>query len=328
MTKNNFFILAGIVLLIVFFIFKYQVSYSQIQSQGILTKNIFFVQINNLRIYKIVQSNSDIGRFLILAVRDAGWRCLRFAYEESLTGLNCNLNLRRLIINKGVSIKINEKTQLLFRDRQKADITSFKENDKINVYGRMNLKDGIMEALIVRNLSRQSLPISSPSPVIPTSTTPTPTLDSIEGFLKKQGSSIYMWGSYVLTTKDGKTYLVKADNLKVENLLSDLADKNVLVRIYGDIKYQDLEGGFWSIIAKRVEEIKDKNGSQKNPQCFVGGCSAHICSSDPFVITTCEWKPEYACYRNARCEIQKDGNCGWTITPEVEQCLQKAQNTR
>lgn len=54
--------------------------------------------------------------------------------------------------------------------------------------------------------------------------------------------------------------------------------------------------------------------------CIVTGCSGQICS-DQEVITTCEWKKEYACYRNARCERQANGQCGWTLTLELQQCL-------
>ncbi len=54
--------------------------------------------------------------------------------------------------------------------------------------------------------------------------------------------------------------------------------------------------------------------------CRATGCSGHICS-DQDVITTCEWRPEYACYQNARCEIQETGQCGWTMDDTLRQCL-------
>lgn len=55
--------------------------------------------------------------------------------------------------------------------------------------------------------------------------------------------------------------------------------------------------------------------------CYVGGCSGQICSDREGVISTCEWREEYACYQNAICERQPDGQCGWTPTPELEACL-------
>ncbi|MEN9653970.1 MAG: hypothetical protein RL235_82, partial [Chlamydiota bacterium] len=55
--------------------------------------------------------------------------------------------------------------------------------------------------------------------------------------------------------------------------------------------------------------------------CYVGGCSSQICSDQQGVVTTCEYKEEYACYKTAKCERQADGKCGWTQTPELIACL-------
>jgi len=55
-------------------------------------------------------------------------------------------------------------------------------------------------------------------------------------------------------------------------------------------------------------------------ECHPTGCSGQICS-DQDVITTCEYRDEYACYETATCERQPEGNCGWTPTEELEQCL-------
>jgi hypothetical protein len=56
------------------------------------------------------------------------------------------------------------------------------------------------------------------------------------------------------------------------------------------------------------------------PACRRTGCSGQVCA-DQEVVTTCEWKPEYACYDTALCERQADGGCGFTPTPELTQCL-------
>jgi eight-cysteine-cluster-containing protein len=58
--------------------------------------------------------------------------------------------------------------------------------------------------------------------------------------------------------------------------------------------------------------------------CAVAGCSMQLCvSADEAatIVTTCEYRPEYACYREASCEPQADGQCGWTETAELRQCL-------
>lgn len=60
-------------------------------------------------------------------------------------------------------------------------------------------------------------------------------------------------------------------------------------------------------------------------ECFVGGCSSQICSGSPDavdMVTTCEFRAEYACYRLTKCERQSEtGKCGWTPTVEFISCL-------
>jgi len=76
-----------------------------------------------------------------------------------------------------------------------------------------------------------------------------------------------------------------------------------------------------------VEDITipiDRNGGDTDKSttgdCIITGCSGHVCS-EVEVITTCEYREEYACYNNATCERQNDGECGWTLTSKLEMCL-------
>lgn len=55
--------------------------------------------------------------------------------------------------------------------------------------------------------------------------------------------------------------------------------------------------------------------------CYVGGCSSQVCSENPDILTTCEFRPEYACYQGATCERQISGECSWTETPALTKCL-------
>jgi hypothetical protein len=56
--------------------------------------------------------------------------------------------------------------------------------------------------------------------------------------------------------------------------------------------------------------------------CKISGCSGQLCVAEgESGISTCEWKDEYACYGSAKCEKQPSGKCGWTQTPELQQCL-------
>ena len=65
-----------------------------------------------------------------------------------------------------------------------------------------------------------------------------------------------------------------------------------------------------------------KSASQK--PCMKTGCSGQVCS-DKEVITTCEFRPEYECYKKAACERQANGDCGFTQTRELTACLRRAR---
>ncbi len=64
----------------------------------------------------------------------------------------------------------------------------------------------------------------------------------------------------------------------------------------------------------------DASAGDAPGECKPTGCSGIVCS-DAEVITTCEYKPEYACYKTATCTRQEDGACGWTPSAELDACL-------
>ena len=55
--------------------------------------------------------------------------------------------------------------------------------------------------------------------------------------------------------------------------------------------------------------------------CYVSGCSGQVCSDQKDVVTTCEFREEYACYKQAKCERQLSGQCGWTETTDFNLCV-------
>jgi eight-cysteine-cluster-containing protein len=63
----------------------------------------------------------------------------------------------------------------------------------------------------------------------------------------------------------------------------------------------------------------------KQPKtCRIGGCSGQLCTNAPQenIFSTCEWRDEYTCYpKHGLCEIQPDGECGWTPNPAMEACF-------
>ncbi len=104
----------------------------------------------------------------------------------------------------------------------------------------------------------------------------------------------------------------------------------------GDFLYPDTSGSTSTVSA--AEKPTSSEGSQTTPpqdsttepvgrepvvrgQCHPGGCSGQICTDQPDIVTTCEWREEYACYQSATCERQPSGECGWTETDELRQCL-------
>ena len=64
------------------------------------------------------------------------------------------------------------------------------------------------------------------------------------------------------------------------------------------------------------------SGPVARKPCIKTGCSGQVCS-DKEVMTTCEWRPEYDCYRRARCERQASGQCGFTPSSELTACLRQ-----
>jgi len=66
----------------------------------------------------------------------------------------------------------------------------------------------------------------------------------------------------------------------------------------------------------------DGDGTGAEKACVKGGCSGTACIEEGNdLMTTCEWKDEYACYQTATCERQPSGECGWTETAELTACL-------
>jgi len=54
--------------------------------------------------------------------------------------------------------------------------------------------------------------------------------------------------------------------------------------------------------------------------CHQTGCSGEVCGNSN-VNTACVVRPEFQCYQGATCAAQTDGMCGWTSTPQLQQCL-------
>lgn len=74
-------------------------------------------------------------------------------------------------------------------------------------------------------------------------------------------------------------------------------------------------------------EIISGEGCVTDNDCITGGCSGTICQSkdsEP-IFTTCEYLPEYACYKETRCGCV-NGKCGWDKTTEFDRCVEEARD--
>lgn len=104
-----------------------------------------------------------------------------------------------------------------------------------------------------------------------------------------------------------------------------------------EVYAQDLGSGTYTLYGSEGFYIKIGNGKiTPSPQkpvagggCVVGGCSNQLCvdASEGDVVSTCEYREEYACYQTASCERQASGQCGWTDTAELQQCRTQAQGS-
>jgi hypothetical protein len=70
----------------------------------------------------------------------------------------------------------------------------------------------------------------------------------------------------------------------------------------------------------------NESGLAKQP-CYVGGCSAQLCGDSQNLVSTCEWREAYGCYKGAACERQANGQCGWTVSASLARCLSASGET-
>ena len=59
---------------------------------------------------------------------------------------------------------------------------------------------------------------------------------------------------------------------------------------------------------------------QSDADCMITGCSGQICAAEARA-TTCEWRPEYACYQEFGSCGCNAGSCGWAPRDDLASCL-------
>ena len=113
-----------------------------------------------------------------------------------------------------------------------------------------------------------------------------------------------------------------------ENLLSEATQAMTStdgILVSGD--HAPVTGPAGRSVTLKVTQFYLRAGGGKTASfkpCMKTGCSGQVCS-DQEVMTTCEYKTEYECYKKATCERQANGDCGFTPTPELNACLRRAR---
>jgi hypothetical protein len=124
----------------------------------------------------------------------------------------------------------------------------------------------------------------------------------------KDNSFVTFTGTVLYTNPDTKTGYI------VFNKANPTGDTSKNVSLWVPIRFQETSSAGNTFLTPP--------GATK--ECRKTGCSGQICS-DVDMVTTCEYRQEYACYQAARCERQANGECGFTPTSELSTCL--AQGT-
>jgi hypothetical protein len=62
-------------------------------------------------------------------------------------------------------------------------------------------------------------------------------------------------------------------------------------------------------------------------ECIISGCSGELCVSESNnMASICIYRAEFSCYKkHGTCEQQAGGECGWTQTPALKDCIAQAQ---
>ena len=102
------------------------------------------------------------------------------------------------------------------------------------------------------------------------------------------------------------------------------------VYVWSSVINRESGGGNTSSQKDQVDQVDDgeKSGFDpriKNARCVITGCNGEICTDISDVsdsgVSLCMYREEYACYKNASCDVQQDGKCGWTYNEELNRCL-------
>lgn len=123
-------------------------------------------------------------------------------------------------------------------------------------------------------------------------------------------------GQVALRDASDQPYGCRGNECSWQNTCREFAPENTGPYTFSGVIRADASGGV-SLLVDTFDAAA----------CQRAGCSNQACANSPNVITTCDFRPEYACYQNnSSCESQATGHCGWTETPALLQCLANASS--
>lgn len=97
-----------------------------------------------------------------------------------------------------------------------------------------------------------------------------------------------------------------------------LLEKGYLTIAVSDTAKENIEK------AKSVIQTFNQTGSSTK-KCIVGGCSNELCvESGSDTASICIWSDSFACYKDAVCALDTNGNCNWVMDEDLKKCLNKA----
>lgn len=155
----------------------------------------------------------------------------------------------------------------------------------------------------------------------------------IESPIKINGIASGLWfyeGSFIVKIFDANGILLGSGPVTTNS-------EGKTVSFSGIIPFKDSNTTTGKIVFTGADPSKEKitarhsmpvfftNSLELNTECKISACSQQICSPVE-ESSTCENKEINRCYEKARCEIQKSGKCGWTLTNEFNQCVGKIES--
>jgi hypothetical protein len=85
--------------------------------------------------------------------------------------------------------------------------------------------------------------------------------------------------------------------------------------------------GFYFAVNQDASPVDQDSSQIVADGCVRAGCSSQLCVETNLandIMTTCEFREEYACYDLTVCERQASGECGFTQTEKLQNCLRDA----